>query len=81
MDDPDLLARIQADVDEEHALRADHDGTRASSDEDRVRLQQLEEHLDQLWDLLRQRRAKRDAGDDPADASPRAVDVVEHYRN
>ena len=81
MDDAELLGRIRSDVDEEHALRAAHDGEHQVSDEDTRRLQSLEQHLDQMWDLLRQRRAKREAGDDPDDAAPRSADVVEHYRS
>lgn len=77
MDDAELLARINADVEEEHRLRSATD----VSDADRTRLAGLEEHLDQLWDLLRQRRAKREAGEDPDVASARPADVVERYRN
>jgi hypothetical protein len=40
----------------------------------------LEETLDQCWDLLRQRRALRNVGQDPDQATPRDIDVVEHYR-
>jgi hypothetical protein len=47
---------------------------------DRERLQVIEERLDQLWDELRQRRALRDAGRDPDEASVRPVDEVEHYQ-
>lgn len=81
MDDTDLLARISSDVEEEHALRAAHDSKRPVSDADRARLAQLEVHLDQLWDLLRQRRAKVAAGEDPDATSTRPGEVVEHYRS
>jgi hypothetical protein len=81
MTDEDLLARIKADVDEEHALRAAHDGEHPVSDADRDRLGQLEVHLDQMWDLLRQRRAKVAAGEDPDTAGTRPGEVVESYRN
>jgi hypothetical protein len=50
------------------------------TDDERIRLRALEEHLDQLWDLLRQRRARRQAGLDPDDAAERDESVVEHYR-
>ncbi len=50
------------------------------SDEEKARLKALEVHLDQLWDLLRQRRARRDAGLDPDGASERDPNVVERYR-
>ena len=43
------------------------------------RLAQIEEELDQCWDLLRQRRAKREFGDDPEQAPPRDADTVEGY--
>jgi len=46
---------------------------------DRQRMQELNISLDQCWDLLRQRRALRDAGRDPDDATIRGADVVEHY--
>lgn len=81
MEDTDLLARIQADVAEEHALRAAHSSEHPASDSDRTRLAQLEVHLDQLWDLLRQRRAKVAAGEDPDATHTRPGDVVENYRN
>ena len=72
-DDGDILGRIQGLVDEEHELRnAGHP--------DRDRLQQLEEQLDQCWDLLRQRRARREFDQDPDDASARSADTVEHYQ-
>ena len=71
-EDNDILGRIQELVDEEHRLReeqGDHD-----------RLGRLEEQLDQCWDLLRQRRAKRELGEDPDEASVRSTETVEHYR-
>jgi hypothetical protein len=43
-------------------------------------MQDIEVRLDQCWDLLRQRRARRDAGQDPGDAQVRAAEVVEHYQ-
>ena len=79
--DGDLLATIKADVEEEHRLRAAHDGEHPMTAEDRTRLEQLEVHLDQLWDLLRQRRARVAAGEDPSDAQTRPGDVVESYRS
>ncbi|MDQ2649570.1 MAG: DUF2630 family protein [Actinomycetota bacterium] len=74
MRDDDLLERIQALVDREHELRDGGDPV----DEDEER--RLEEQLDQCWDLLRQRRALRSAGEDPDAASPRSIDTVEGYR-
>lgn len=75
MDNQDLLERIQSLVEEEHRSR-DSEG----SDNDTARLAQLEAQLDQCWDLLRQRRAKKDAGGNPNDAEPRPVNEVEGYR-
>ena len=83
MDNQDILQRIQALVDEEHRLRAPGDGEAgaAPEQEDRqARLRHVEEALDQCWDLLRQRRAKAKAGDDPEDAEVRPANDVEGYR-
>jgi hypothetical protein len=49
------------------------------SDEDRAALRQVEESLDQCWDLLRQRDARRDAGTNPDEAKARPVSEVEGY--
>ncbi|CAM3219449.1 hypothetical protein PSET11_00617 [Arthrobacter ulcerisalmonis] len=77
MNDQDLLARIQALVAEEHTLRqASPDG----STPDTARLRHVEESLDQCWDLLRQRRAKKELGENPNDAEVRPVSEVEGYR-
>ncbi|WP_323959922.1 DUF2630 family protein [Arthrobacter sp. JZ12] len=82
MNDQDILARIQSLVEEEHELRgSSSDDPAGSSNEDRQnRLRRVEEELDQCWDLLRQRRAKHDAGESPQDAEPRPIDQVEGYR-
>ena len=78
MDDAEVLARISELVEEEHAL--ERSGVADADDEDRARLQSLEVALDQCWDLLRQRRARRQAGQDPDDAQVRPGGVVEDYR-
>ncbi|MHA7209270.1 DUF2630 family protein [Arthrobacter sp. B0490] len=82
MDDQDLLQRIQALVQEEHDLREQpQDAGAAEAHQDHVaRLKKVGEDLDQCWDLLRQRRAKADAGGNPADADARPVSQVEGYR-
>lgn len=82
MSDPDheVVQRIDDLVEEEHRLRSHASGGTPLSDEDRARLQALEVRLDQLWDLLRQRRARRLAGEDPAAATLRPEDVVERYQ-
>ena len=74
--DASVLRHIETLVDEEHRLRnagdpLDQDGAR--------RLEHLQVELDQCWDLLRQRRAKREFGDDPDSARVRPEDVVESY--
>ena len=79
MDDLDVLAKINTLVDEEHHLLARREGAGASAEE-HERLARLEVELDQCWDLLRQRRARRTAGEDPRAATPRDADTVEHYR-
>jgi hypothetical protein len=73
MTDEDILARINALVDEENLLRA-HE-----TPDDVERLATIEVALDQCWDLLRQRRALREFGRDPAGARLRNPDVVEDY--
>jgi hypothetical protein len=79
--DRDIIREIDELVEEEHALeRKGTDDGMPLSDDERDRLRALEEHLDQLWDLLRQRRARRDAGLDPDDAEERDASVVERYR-
>ena len=77
--DHQIIHRIDALVEEEHRLEREHAGT-GLDDEGRRRLQELEVQLDQAWDLLRQRRARRDAGLDPDDAAERDASVVERYQ-
>ena len=77
MDEHDILGRIDALVAEEHKLRGS--GGDLEADDRKQRLQQLEETLDQCWDLLRQRRARVHAGQDPDDAHTRPVGEVEGY--
>lgn len=76
-DDP--LSRIDELVAEERELRSRATGTGLSSD-DRARLTQLEQRLDQCWDLLRRRRANAEFGGDPDQAQPHPVSEVESYR-
>ena len=76
MSDESILARISTLIDEEHKLRA----APASTGGNDPRLKQLEEQLDQCWDLLRQRRAKREFGEDPETAQVRDVGTVERYQ-
>jgi hypothetical protein len=74
VNDEDIFARIQALVDEEHELR------QADAAEHQDRIADLEVTLDQCWDLLRQRRARRHAHLDPDEAAVRAETTVEHYQ-
>lgn len=76
--DEDLLAQINALAAEEQALEEAHVGEGLSDDE-RARKQEIEVTLDQLWDVLRQRRAKRDHGQDPGAAQTRSEGTVEGY--
>lgn len=79
MDDSTIHERIEQLVDEEHALwRRQTEG--AIDDETRRRLYELQVALDQLWDLLRQRKALRRAHLDPDEAQVRPADIVENYR-
>ena len=76
--DEDIANRIHRLVDEEHELHAT--GGAGLTDDDRGRLDDIEVQLDQCWDLLRQRRARRHSGGDPADAAVRPESVVEGYQ-
>ncbi len=78
--DSQLVQRIDELVEEEHRLERGHASEEGLSTEQRDRLGQLEVQLDQAWDLLRQRRARRRAGLDPSDAKTRDSSVVEHYQ-
>ena len=79
MNDQDILKHIQELVNEEHQLMERHT-TKADLDADQhARMQALEVSLDQCWDLLRQRRARRSAGFDPDGAHERDANTVEHY--
>jgi hypothetical protein len=79
MDDGQILQRIDALVTEEHDLRSRRLAGEVDSDTERERLRGLEETLDQCWDLLRRRRAQRDAGGDPDSAEAADVKQVEGY--
>ncbi len=79
MDDRELVARISRLVDEEHHLEEAHVGEGLSPPET-DRLRDIEVQLDQCWDLLRQRRARRDVGQDPDDAQVRDPSIVERYQ-
>jgi hypothetical protein len=71
-----ILGKIQSLVHEEQRLYGQSD----LSDHDQVRLEKIQVELDQCWDLLRQRRARREFGQDPDGATVRPASVVERYK-
>jgi hypothetical protein len=75
--DPDqsVLGSIDSLVKEEERLYA----KKQLTSEDEARLAEIKVHLDQCWDLLRQRRALREFGEDPDEAKVRPVKIVENY--
>ncbi|WP_370413697.1 DUF2630 family protein [Streptomyces fradiae] len=78
MENDEILENIGSLVEEERSLRQRVGGLR---DEERSRLAELEVQLDQCWDLLRQRRAKAEFGEDPDTAAVRPAAEVEGYRS
>lgn len=78
MDDETILQRIEKLSAEEQDLEESHQGE-PLSEENLARLRAVEVQLDQAYDLLRQRRARRTAGLNPDDATVRAEGVVENY--
>jgi hypothetical protein len=78
MDDPQIHGTIEQLVAEEHELW-EREAAGSATDADQRRLQDLKVSLDQCWDLLRQRRALRDAGRDTDAAEVRRPEVVERY--
>lgn len=74
--DEKVLQRIQTLVDEEHRLL----GNEELPPPEQGRLEDLRVELDQCWDLLQQRRAKREFGKDPDQAEVRPAEVVEGYQ-
>ncbi|MDM4719832.1 DUF2630 family protein [Micromonospora sp. WMMA1363] len=80
MDDTSILRRISELVDEERRLRADAQTNEVGTNEEaRDRLRELEESLDQCWDLLRRRRAARATHGDPDAQGARPTPEVERY--
>ena len=73
--DKTVLSHIEHLVAEEKALYAKG----SVSDEEKAKLDQINVELDRCWDLLRQRRALREAGSDPDHAQVRDADTVERY--
>jgi len=79
MDDNTVLGRIHGLVDEEHKLRQQLGRGEISSEAEQARLKELEEALDQCWDLLRRRRAARDIGNNPDAEQAHTTSEVEGY--
>jgi Protein of unknown function (DUF2630) len=82
MSDESIANRIESLVAEEHQLRGREQSDAMDADAleaDQERLRAVEIELDRCWDLLRQRRAFRDAGADPGEAHVRDADTVERY--
>jgi hypothetical protein len=78
MEDSGTLARIEQLVQEEHELLGRH-GSDGLAPGEHERLKQIEVQLDQCGDLLRQRRARREFGQDADDATARPESTVEGY--
>jgi len=79
MEDPQIHGSIDRMVAEEHELW-EREAAGNATDGDRQRLEELRVSLDQCWDLLRQRRARREAGQNPDGAELRSSEVVERYQ-
>ena len=79
MEEHQILSQITALVDQEHQLRTKVQNGVLSSAEEHAELDALEGALDQCWDLLRQRRARREFGQNVDEAAVRSVDQVEKY--
>lgn len=78
-DDVSIQHRIKSLIDEEHELRSALQSGEISVDEEQSRLRSVEVELDQCWDLLRQRRAKQQYGENPDEAHERPEPQVEGY--
>ncbi len=78
MDDDKILSTITRLTDEERDLELSHRAEPLTT-EKLDRLESIRDSLDQCWDLLRQRRARRNVGLDPDAATPRPFNVVEGY--
>jgi len=80
MDDQQIVERINELAHQEHELW-ETESRGEASDSERERLKELQVTLDQCWDLLHQRRARRSAGMDPDEAGVRDERTVEGYVN
>jgi hypothetical protein len=79
MDDKEILTTIDDLIKTEHDLRSRLSAGELTSEQEHEQLCAVEEQLDQCWDLLRQRRARREFGEDPSGSAARPADEVEDY--
>ena len=79
MDDKEILGHIDELIQTEHELRSRLAAGELSSTEEHARLKATEDALDQAWDLLRQRRARREFGEDAGETTERPASEVEGY--
>jgi hypothetical protein len=79
MTDKEILSHIDELIAAEHDLRAKAANGELTTAVEREQLRSVEEALDQCWDLLRQRRARREFGENPEEAQVRPAGEVEGY--
>jgi hypothetical protein len=79
MDDKEILTTVDDLIKTEHDLRARLAAGELTSEQEHEQLRTVEEQLDQCWDLLRQRRARREFGEDPSGSATRPANEVEDY--
>ncbi len=80
MEDSEVLGQINTLMHEEHQLLHDGEQGGGLSEAQHARLGEINVELDRLWDLLRQRRARRHAGLNPANAEERDASIVENFK-
>lgn len=80
MDERQILEQVRSLVDREHDLRERVQEGELDPQEQQAQLRRIEQALDQCWDLLRQRRARQDAGQSPDEAVVRPINEVEDYQ-
>jgi hypothetical protein len=79
VDQTQILDQVRSLVQREHELREQRQSGELSQDDEQAEIKHVEEALDQCWDLLRQRQARREFGENPDDATVRPVGEVENY--
>ncbi|AYJ48678.1 DUF2630 family protein [Rhodococcus sp. P1Y] len=79
MSEHDIYSKIEQLVATEHKLRSQTEAGELDPVDEQAQLASIEHALDQCWDLLRQRRARLDAGQNPDEATANPVEQVEHY--